>query len=152
MFRNQLRAGSGFTLIELLVVIGVIASILVYVIPVAYGSVRKSRLTIIAMNMRNVTKAVEDYIYTEGSEMLQASESNLEWLDTDFLVDKEYLPSKPKNVEIEWKDPDISDGTATVKVVYTKDDVDIDKLREIWAEIEEDSGKAVVYRKLAKYW
>ncbi|MCD6443010.1 MAG: prepilin-type N-terminal cleavage/methylation domain-containing protein [Thermotogae bacterium] len=144
-------AGSGFTIIELMVVVGIIASILVYIIPVAYRSIEKTRITNMALNMRNVVKAVEDYIYTEGSKMSKASETDLKWLDLNFLLEKRYLSSTPDGVEIDWEDSNISDGDAILKVKCTAG-IEAEKLKNIWNEIEDENGTPVVYKKLAEYW
>jgi len=143
----------GFTIVELLIVLTVISLLLLSITPLAVNAVRKAKMVNIVLMMRNIAEALEDYFYSDGSRMSEASEVDLSWITVDYLHEHEYLRPTIKDVVIEWKDKNLNDGSAIARVEY-KGDFNLNKLKQFWKEINDDDedGKADILRKLIKYW
>lgn len=59
-----MRRRAGFTLIELLIVMAIIAALMAVLIPSVTGAMRKATATKIAVQLRNIEQAVEQYLYS----------------------------------------------------------------------------------------
>jgi prepilin-type N-terminal cleavage/methylation domain-containing protein len=59
-----MRRRAGFTLIELLIVMAIIAALMAVLTPTATGAMRKATATKIAVQLRNIEQAVEQYLYS----------------------------------------------------------------------------------------
>lgn len=134
----------GFTLVELLIVLAVIAALLSTITPVALNAVRKAKATQVALNLRNIKTAVEQYVYTEQL----ATPSNLTLAS---LTSANYLSRTPENYDLEisnW-----SGGSAIATVVYTGEDVDVDMVVDSYQDAETigSTGVRIVFN-IAKYW
>ena len=57
----------GFTLIELLIVMAVIAALMGALVPVAINAINHANATRVAENLRAISTAAQQYIYTEKS-------------------------------------------------------------------------------------
>ena len=82
-----MKARKGFTLVELLIVMAIIAALMAILIPMAGGAMKKAKATRVAVMMRNVEQAAEQYI-------MAYLPSNGNDITLDHLVDKGYLSTK----------------------------------------------------------
>ena len=145
---------SAFTLVEVLIVLSVIAGIMTIITPMAMGASKRAKIRSVAFSLRNTAQALTFYMYTKAEKMSSASETDLSWLTVGFLVNDNDLSVDPGNIEIEWPDGDISDGTATARVEYTGGDLPVSDLKEAWDEIDDDDNDSNpdVVRNFTKYW
>ena len=145
-----MRRNEGFTLVELLIVLAVIAALLATITPVALNAVKKAKATQVAENLRNIKTAIEQYVYVE-----QATPSEIQ-----DLIDEHYLSADPGN-SYDIDVGGLTGATALATIVYKGQDVDADKVNQVFPEATEastDIGSLVkqndiyVQFTIAKYW
>lgn len=130
----------GFTLIELLIVLAVIAALLAIITPIALNAVAQAKATQVASNLRNIKLAVESYVNVE--KQASATISN--------LVGSNYLSATPTNYYVIA--PTAVASIMEFVVGYSGGDVDINRVRNVYPDVEASGTDIIVRFRVAKWW
>ena len=147
-----MKARKGFTLVELLIVMAIIAALMAILIPMAGGAMKKAKATRVAVMMRNVEQAAEQYI-------MAYLPSNGNDITLDHLVDKGYLSTNTILTDITLS---VNIGTDEYKIGVTYNGPkDADFLEMIYTSLKDtyssiasdtDNGTITITATGSRFW
>jgi len=132
----------GFTLVELLIVLAVIAALMSVATPLALNAVKNAKASQVAQNFRNIKAAFENYFNTEKP-------GNPNTLNLNSLV-PDYLSTAPTGYTLDVEDD--GNGAYTVTITYTGGDVDKQRVKDNYPDVDISGANPVLTFKVQKWW
>ncbi len=137
----------GFTLVELLIVMAVIAALMGALVPVALNAINHANATRVAENLRAISTAAQQYIYTEKP----ASPTNVTISDLS-----KYLSGNPdayKDYTVSVQASGTNSKTYNIWVWYDLSSPDASAVQKVWnMVVATDTNKAAVENAVTVYW
>jgi len=143
-----MKARKGFTLVELLIVMAIIAALMAVLIPMAGGAMKKARATKVAVTMRNIEQAAEQWLMAELPD-------DVTTININTLVSKKYLNSG------DYTDYSLSvsesNSNIRIQVKYSTTDPDladmiVGSLKETYPDADYSSNKVTIVATVSKFW
>ncbi len=146
-----MKVRKGFTLVELLIVMAIIAALMAVLIPTAGGAMKKAKATKIAVTMRNIEQAAEQWLMAELPQANNGSYS----ITIDNLVSKGYLNDGDyTNYSLDVSE---TGDIITIKVQYTTTDSDLanmieGSLKETYPNVDYTNNNVTIEATISKFW
>ena len=143
-----MKARKGFTLVELLIVMAIIAALMAVLIPMAGGAMKKARATKIAVTMRNIEQAAEQWLMAELPDSYEDG-------TIDNFVTKGYLNSGDySNYSLSISE---SGGVITITVSYSTNDSDlanliVSSLSDSYPGASYQNNTVTITKTVNKFW
>jgi len=155
-----MKARKGFTLVELLIVMAIIAALMAILIPMAGGAMKKARATKIAVTMRNIEQAAEQWLMAElptpdqsgkYSIAIEGSRNGNDLESKGYLNDGDYSGYSLSISE--------SNGVITITVEYSSVEPDVGdlvvkSLSDAYSNATYDTQnkKVTISKQISKFW
>ena len=131
----------GFTLIELLIVMAVIAALMGALVPVAINAINHANATRVAENLRSISTAAQQYIYTEKSTSVTISDLK-PYLAGNANYSSDYGVAASKVTANEY----------VIKVWYNKKSPSATDVKNVWSAVTKTSSGPTVDSTISIYW
>ncbi|WP_448375302.1 type II secretion system protein [Fervidobacterium sp.] len=132
----------GFTLVELLIVLAVIAALMSVATPLALNAVKTAKASQVAQNFRNIKSAFENYFNMEKP-------SDPTTLSLNSLVPG-YLSTAPNSYTLTVASA--GSGAYTVTITYGGGDVDKQKVKDNYPDVNITGDNPVLSFTVQKWW
>ncbi len=117
----------GFTLVELLIVMAVIAALMGALVPVALNAINHANATRVAENLRAISTAVQQYIYTNKP----ATPTNVKLSDVESNLAGNPDAYKDYTVSVQAS----SDKTYNIWVWYNSSSPSASDVQKVWSMV-----------------
>ncbi len=131
----------GFTLIELLIVMAVIAALMGALVPVAINAINHANATRVAENLRAISTAAQQYIYTQKSTTVTISDLK-PYLAGNSNYSSDYGVTASKVTANEY----------VIKAWYTKTSPSTKDVENVWSAVTKGSTGPTVDSTISIYW
>jgi len=148
-----MKARKGFTLVELLIVMAIIAALMAILIPMAGGAMKKARATKIAVTMRNIEQAAEQWLMAELPDSyniaIENGQGGNDLESKGYLNDGDYTGYGLTITE--------SNGVITIQVTYSTNDSDlgnliVSSLSDAYPDANYNNNTVTIQKTINKFW